>query len=883
MPGFDQNHLSFLPKRVVHKSNWCTHLMKNILFLVIMISLGVRCMAQSIEENFSSGSLDQWSGDLEDFVVENGELRLNASMEGQSAIRASFSKSDTLNWFFDFKLDFPPSNNNFLEVYLCAATDALETTDALFLRIGESGSDDNIQLYKRENESDSLIANSAPGTMSDNPAVRVKIQKKGTDWSLSYRPLDSISFTEFYRADLNDAFLPSLSFFGFNCNYTSTRRDRFYFDNIAVGAPMKDTVPPFVEQLTIPKADQIELRFSEALDTTGLGEQNVQLTPSMPGIKSISFKTPLELELLLNAPLISGADYQLSATDFVDLAGNSMRSYDTIFQIFYPDTAEAYDLVINEIMADPNPAVGLPEAEYLELFNRSDKTVNLKGYSLTSGSSSCELTDQILPPGAFVVVTDIEDASLFPFVDQLIGVDGFINLSNAGDDILLSNSKGGFVHFIAYRDSWYRNNERSNGGYSLEMINSDDPCREAQNWQASQSLSGGTPGFQNSISADTVFGFGPELLSVYPQSPDTILLRFDRRPGDHFSQLNKINISGVRINELASDPLSPLTLWLILDDLLIPQRTYTLTIASGFEDCTGRISESIQELPVQLPELPETGDLVINEILTDPIPGAEDYVEFYNRSNKVLTLESLAIRNKSNDQTVALDLEVLVFPGTYAVLTENINGVLDNFEVPNPQWIYRSELPSFNNDEGNVQIGFLNVFGLDLIDEMNYRPEMHYAFLDDLEGIGLEKLNPDWDGLMEDNWHSAAQSAGYGTPTGPNSQFTEASQGAGNSIELSADRISPDQDGFEDVLLINYKLDKPGYKADILIFNDRGQLIRSLGRDVLLSRSGQLKWDGLDENGTVPQLGIYIILVEALHPEGDVIEKKLPCVLAKKL
>ncbi|HKK89325.1 MAG TPA: lamin tail domain-containing protein [Saprospiraceae bacterium] len=857
--------------------------MKSIFFTLIIVLVSAQAFSQSIEDDFSNENLNQWTGDLQDFIIENEELRLNATAEGSSRIYAPFAKSDTLNWSFDFKMNFPPSNSNFLEIYLYAKTDTLDNTDALFLRIGESGGDDKVQLFKRENGSDSLLANSTPGSMSDDPEVRMQIEKKGMEWTLRYRNLDSLNFTPFFLGNIDDVFLPPVNYFGFSCNYTSTRRNRFFFDNIRVAPPQEDTLPPSVEQFNIPRTDRIELLFSEELDSSSIDSENIQLTPNQPIVSGIEFNPPNGLEFLLNGPLESGEDYLLTVEGFEDLSGNQMLIFDTVFQVFYPDTADAYDLVIQEIMADPSPAVGLPEVEYLEIFNRSDKTFNLEDYTLTSGSSSCQLPNYNVLPGDFLVITDNEDAALFPFVDHVVAVDGLINLSNSGDDILLSNPKGEFVHFIAYSDSWYRNNERADGGYSLEMINNNDPCLEAENWRASQSLSGGTPGFQNSVASDTLIVQGPNLLSVYPQSPDSILLRFDRRPGDKPNQLDIINIEGISISRFTTDPLRPLTLGLILATPLLPRTTYTIRIESGFEDCTGKISGRVQEMPVQLPETPETGDLIINEILTDPIPGAEDYLELFNRSDKVITLEPLAIRNAQNDQTVALDLEVLVFPGTYAVLTEDIPGVLDNYEVPNPQWLYESDLPSFNNDEGNVQIGFLDVFGLNTIDEMTYRPEMHYAFLDNLEGISLEKLNPNLDGMAEDNWHSAAQAAGYGTPTSSNSQLTDASPGSNNSLSLSSNRLSPDQDGFEDVLLINYDFDKPGYKADVKVFSDKGQLIRVLGKDVLLPRNGQLKWDGLDDNATIPPLGIYIILVEALHPEGDVIQEKLPCVLAKRL
>src|SRR6185295_1613738 len=72
------------------------------------------------------------------------------------------------------------------------------------------------------------------------------------------------------------------------------------------------------------------------------------------------------------------------------------------------DTLKAWDVVMNEIMADPDPPAGsILYPEYVELYNRRRNTVNLKNWKFCVGTTCKTLADVNIPPDSFLVLTAI--------------------------------------------------------------------------------------------------------------------------------------------------------------------------------------------------------------------------------------------------------------------------------------------------------------------------------------------------------------------------------------------------------------------------------------------------------------------------------------------
>jgi hypothetical protein len=59
-----------------------------------------------------------------------------------------------------------------------------------------------------------------------------------------------------------------------------------------------------------------------------------------------------------------------------------------------------------------------------------------------------------------------------------------------------------------------------------------NPCGEEENWIASESANGGTPGTQNSVFANKPDLTGPKLISAIPISTTEVVLKFNEKLDD---------------------------------------------------------------------------------------------------------------------------------------------------------------------------------------------------------------------------------------------------------------------------------------------------------------------------------------------------------------
>ena len=546
-----------------------------------------------------------------------------------------------------------------------------------------------------------------------------------------------------------------------------------------------------------------------------------------------------------------------------------------------------YDVVITEIMSDPTPQIGLPNFEWIEIRNTSANPINIQNWRVGDGGGvSGALPSFILQPDSIAIICGTTAAATMQQYGRTFGVTSFPSLANEGELIFIRNAAGVTIHSVEYTPSWFNNAVKSDGGWTFEMVDTKNPC-SSSNWRASVDARGGTPGIKNSVDGTNRDQTPPQLVRAFATDSVTVVLTFNE-PLDSLQGATAANYSisnGIGVPQAAiTNPQLFNTVQLKLNTAIVRNTTYTVT-ATNVGDCSGNTIGGFNTAKLGLSSQADSLDVVINELLFNPKTDGTDYVELYNRSNKVINLKNVFLANRSSTGAVAnlrqISLvDVVLFPSEYIVISEDEAIIKRQYVAKNQTaFINLSSMPSYSDDKGNVLL--LNNTGA-IIDDLAYDEKWHFALIDNREGVALERINPNTATNNKDNWTSAAKDAGYGTPGYQNSQFRLDLQVQGD-VTVTPEVFSPDNDGFDDFLTISYRFPQNGYVMNVTVFDANGRPVRALQRNALCGQTGTFRWDGLNDTfGQLP-LGPYIIFTEVFNLEGKVKRFKNQVVVARRL
>lgn len=537
----------------------------------------------------------------------------------------------------------------------------------------------------------------------------------------------------------------------------------------------------------------------------------------------------------------------------------------------------AYNSVsITELMIRPQSQFGLPQSQYIELYNNTSYTCLLSLFTLCIGSQEYNLPAVNFPAHSYIVLVPEKSVSLFDTTAiRVAGVKSFptLPLSNKQIAIKLGST---ILASLKYEDSWYESKIKQSGGWSLEKKDIRNASESPLNWSASVAVNGGTPGIKNSIQQDNPDTIAWTINKLYVVQEDKLYLSTSKN-----STIGNMQ-NTIAIEEYAgSMHIVPIEsslqeFYIILNPPLERGNIYTLYADDSLCD----YNNHCYYVPPQLFGITDTirskGDIYINEILVNPATGTQEFIELYNASELYYDMSHIIIANRDTTQNdintfTRASLEPLLFPPkSYAVLSKQADYYKSISNCSHESLFIPCQLPSYPIQSGSI---IITTLWNHIIDSLTYNSSWHSESLRSSKGISLERIDIHSPTQQADNWVSAPVLEGGN------------SVGCGNYASRNYSAITLDK---ENTLLTPYTDNRENIRLQfsslhaeqtlaVYVFNLRGEKIRTLANNVYVGNAASIEWDGNNDSGTLVRQGSYIILVEAFTDGKRTYRKKITC------
>lgn len=549
--------------------------------------------------------------------------------------------------------------------------------------------------------------------------------------------------------------------------------------------------------------------------------------------------------------------------------------------VYVPQDTERHSIVISEIMADPDPQAGLPKQEFFEIYNRTAEPIDLASWQLSVGKTTATILAGTIEPQSYAIICGQATSAEFARFGNVISVKTLPALPNSGGIIVLRNPEGGVITWTEYSDSWYGSESfKKDGGFSLERIDLNNLHNYGGNWKPAVSNVGGTPGQANSVAGSNPDQIAPELLYHSLFGANAIKIQFSKEMSAEELSKAANYVSNAAISQIT--PQEP-KLDVVVLEFAEDFSEDTVDVEINGLRCVSGFALDSRKIRIARPDSAMAADLVINELLYNSPDGVAEFIELYNRSSKVLNLATLFVTNRNSSgnlnsrKAIATD-SILIFPNQYLLLSGGIASICQAYDCGDGLKVETS-IPSLSNTEGNVVICKTNG---DIIDEFSYTDKMQSPAVINSKGVSLERVNPHKPTQDPNNWQSAAFTEKYATPARQNSQYNvEPPTDSDKAFWLDYETFTPDQDGYRDFLLLNYKLPEEGYSISATVYTSTGVAVKRLVHNEIAGLSGVLRWDGSTDSGSLADVGVYVIKIQAFN-SGKKVNGTVICVLSMK-
>jgi len=783
----------------------------------------------------------KWLGDTSNFIIKGNELQLNAPSDGSSILYKLDSINGKMEFTCDVNLNFNPSNNNNFELFFLNSNDS----NKIRFLIGENGSDDAFVYQEFINKSWETISRIGEGEFSNGGVFNLNLlwnqDSIFTELKINNKTFIDTLFSSFklYKSITSGAIL----------NYTSSNTQNFTINNFIWQKWYPDTLAPNLIKSNIINHKTISLEFDEFVSDFDL--HKIKISELLLDIDSIKIIDKI-VTIYLNKQILSDAKINLNYSISDEFSNTITRNLQ--IQNSFIDSK---DILITEVLLNPISDIFQNESpEFIELYNSSNHNILLNELELIIDDKIIDLPIFNLKPKEFIVL--INGDQMLPF--QSVNVNLPL-LKNNGLEITI-NANG---DLIDYWEAFPNQNNKLKNGGGWSLIRESNGTCSRNNSLYSNNKNGASPGIAEWITLSEIDSNQITSISYYELEESVFSWTFQE-------SLTSFQINSVELylnNQLITDLQWEIAKQELL--LTIPiiesDKLYVAKLSLKASDC-GIDKEFNYQLNLAIPSQPKKGNIQINEIMYDPLLSQNEYIEITVNNNACYFLKDVILVAKENN---VINQICPLATGNELICKNNY------YLITSPNQIIESEFPAIKSNGilKNVNLFSLTNEGMNLVlidkyentlDSVTYSDELHHSSYSETKGISLEKSNSGF-------WQSSNWSI-KGTPCKKNS--TERNEINFNQDEIinCSELLVPNNNGFNDNLIIKVNQLNKDYTLTIQLYNSVGEPLEFLYNNQPINSGETLTWDGRLNSGQIIQSGIYILSIQLSSSDGSYITYK---------
>lgn len=543
--------------------------MSRLTFLIgCVILLFCMCEVQAqFSDNFEDGDITNgqvWQGDTQDFIVNaEGRLQLNAPEGGTSTLYTQGTYPDSATISFQVELDFSPSTSNLAKIYIMITDPDISSASGYYLNYGSSGSDDAIELYRLDSGTPTLLGQGTTGAIATSTITDIEFTRlTGGKWVVKAGYDGAPSTTEIEVVD--DVYPPSsANTFLLEYKYTSSRTDLFYLDDLQISAYEADETAPTVTDAVFASSTDVVVTFDEALDeTTATQIAHYDIQPDLGQPDRIVADGPWGnvFRLIYDDAVTTTGEFNLAVSGVADAANNLMK--DTVVALFYARPVQEGDLMITEILSDPDQEGD----DFVELYNAGPDYVDLFGLKMTNQQNDRSKLIQdhiIVSPDTYIALTGDVSAlrAIYSMSDDDLAYEVELpSLNNASGDFTIGPTSQPYDR-MSYSEDMHRQILTDTEGISYEKVDLTQTTFDRGNWTSCTDPLRATPGKKNSNSVTLptdVMGFVAAYKTFSPNGDgdkDNFIIKYKLPSADYQLQASIYNSEGYKVRSLANNQL----------------------------------------------------------------------------------------------------------------------------------------------------------------------------------------------------------------------------------------------------------------------------------------------------------------------------------------